>query len=770
MKTLYININNEQIQSNDELVVLPNDLYSDFFFYLGEKVAKGCKVENENALITDFNTQDNAEDYQKIIALWNEIKTILFSEECEGVFEFVLPDGYIHWLRYSEKYNHVHDKNFSHGESHVISIDLEELHKESVEDLQRKILRKLQRDDLYFEIDEILFNDNAVTRKSPIIRAIKEKYEGIGFKAYKKWLQGKCETDTRNNNQTITRHETTTNAEEIFIVASDRMENDETKWFSEFYTKDGKALTGTYGYINNGRSPFYFFDGNYYCIKKCKLKKITLSECTGATIIDEENSFYEYLILRNNFGTFVINNDGEILIPNGVYDEIKCAYNDCVLALKDGLWGVVSLKAEVLIDFQYNRISALKFYDLRYYSIENENGEVGVIDKYGNIVINPKFEDIGILGGYDGSVWFTVSQDFISYGIIDEYENVVIPMEYDDIDILIDAYDYLRETSLPSFFEIKKGNESGVINSDGEFVIPLDSYDDIIIKEDCIFADYEDDYDFLKNEWIHPPFIYEIPNESCLYDQNGLRVYQDRPCVIFKENKTHYLKDKKGRIVYSSYCSDLYNNSYPHEELWGNSVGYDECCYIEELISDDYTKSRYKYKIIGSNGKVLGEIREGLKPMYFVNGIALCRDLVKDEFYCFINTNGRIIKRCPQKEKYLIKEGKYYFVEDCGNIGYYDTSLSKTIMCNNKNVKDLQDTMQEGIFSVKTKRGNWGLLNYYTGKLLEYEGLERIDPLCNEDADYFKLHKNGKITLIDKDGNCIIKKEYIQMTCIQPNK
>ena len=80
-KTLYVNINNEQIQSNDELEVLNYDLDSDFFFYLGEKIAKGCKVENENALITDFNTQDNEEDYQQIIDQWNKVKSILFSEE-----------------------------------------------------------------------------------------------------------------------------------------------------------------------------------------------------------------------------------------------------------------------------------------------------------------------------------------------------------------------------------------------------------------------------------------------------------------------------------------------------------------------------------------------------------------------------------------------------------------------------------------------------------------------------------------------------------------
>ena len=185
-KRLYIKINNEQIQSNDELEVLNYDLDSDFFFYLGEKIAKGCKVENENALITDFNTQDNAENYQKIIAQWHDLKTILFSEKCDGEFKFALPDGYIHWLRYSGKYNHVHDKNFSHGEPTIITIDLEELYEDSVEDLQRKILRKLQRYDLYREIDEIVFNDDVVTRKSPIVSAIKEKYDGIGFKTYNK--------------------------------------------------------------------------------------------------------------------------------------------------------------------------------------------------------------------------------------------------------------------------------------------------------------------------------------------------------------------------------------------------------------------------------------------------------------------------------------------------------------------------------------------------------------------------------------------------------
>lgn len=189
MKTFYININNEQIQSTDELEVLPHDLDSDFFFHLGVKIAKGCKIDNENALITDFNTPDNEEDYKQIISQWNELKTILFSEECKGKFDFTLPKGYLHWLRFHPQYVSVYDRNFSHGESGVITVDLEELYEESVEDLQRKILRKLKRDDLYLEIDEIVFNTYTVTRSSSIVRVIKKSYDNIGFIPYQKFMR-----------------------------------------------------------------------------------------------------------------------------------------------------------------------------------------------------------------------------------------------------------------------------------------------------------------------------------------------------------------------------------------------------------------------------------------------------------------------------------------------------------------------------------------------------------------------------------------------------
>lgn len=189
MKTLYIDINNEHIQSNSKLEVLHYDLDSDFFFYLGEKISKGCCIENENAIITDFNTAENKEDFKQIISQWKKLKDILFSEKHGETFEFSLPKGYIHWLKFHPQYVDIYDRNFYISESRIIAIDIEKLYEESIEELQRKVLRYLDKNDLYQRIDEIVFGDDAVTHKSPIVCAIQNKYKTISIITLKERIE-----------------------------------------------------------------------------------------------------------------------------------------------------------------------------------------------------------------------------------------------------------------------------------------------------------------------------------------------------------------------------------------------------------------------------------------------------------------------------------------------------------------------------------------------------------------------------------------------------
>ena len=754
MKTLYININNENISSNDELEVLNYDLDSDFFFYIGEKIASGCKQRvNENSLITDFNTQENDTDYVKIIEQWNELKAVLFSENPKGENEFYLPEKYIDWLRYNDKeaYRNIYEKKFAQSEYKIV-IDIEELYEDSIESLIRRINRFIAKDDNANMFDEIVFNDDTITRKSPIVRILKEKYENIGFKAYKKWL---VENEEKKNSGEC--NNTSLPTDDIFIEA---LKEHNEKWVADYYSKEGNILKCSCELIGED-SNFIRSEGIYYYIKNYKIIEISLDGCKDAKVVDEENAYFEYLILKNKSGFFIINNEGQILIPTGLYCDIKYACDDCVLVKKGNLWGVVSMKNEILIDFKYDKISLANKRispNKKYFSFIDSDGYVGIIDEKGNIVISPEYENIECLVGNDNSVWFKICQNAY-YGIMDEFEDTIIPLEYDEIEMLFDYVD--RNEPLSPFFKVELNNESGVINSEGEFVIPLDHYEEIdfeIRSKNCIIAHYEDEYKYdWKNGtliWINYPYVYEIPDNYCKYDVNGLRIYTECPSPL-KTKQNYSLKNRKGDILYSSYCDDFYEN--------GNPYGHHGECYIEEQRNGDDST----FVIIGRDGKVLGKVPKGYRVLDFVDGMALCINDKKNKT-CIINLSGKILIELNELTSLpSFNDGKLFCVDYKGNVFYYDRSFSKTITCHNNNIEQLLYYMDGNMLSVKTKGGNLGLLDYSNGNLIEFEGVERIENLYRHNNEghnivkgYFLLYKNREYTLIDKYGNIIISNAY----------
>ena len=188
MKTLYVNINSEKIESSDTLEVLEYDLINDFYFALGEKILTTCPVSGVDKikLFTDYIETDCSAESDSILEQWSQLKAQLFGESLQGTFTIHLPDSYLSWLKYNENTDYC---RLAETLPSCIDIDLEEFYEDSIDSLRRRIFRYLQKDDRYNEIDEIVFNDYAVVRKSAIVRAIKEKYEDIGFMSYEKWLR-----------------------------------------------------------------------------------------------------------------------------------------------------------------------------------------------------------------------------------------------------------------------------------------------------------------------------------------------------------------------------------------------------------------------------------------------------------------------------------------------------------------------------------------------------------------------------------------------------
>ena len=552
MKSLYININNEQIQSNEELEVLNYDLDSDFFFYLGEKVAKGCKVENENALITDFNTQDNEEDYKQIIAQWNELKNILFSEECEGKFELTLPSGFTHWLRYNEKYNTVYDRNFSHGEQAVITIDLEELHEDSVEDLQRKIIRKLQRDDSYFEIDEIVFNDEAVTRKSPIVCAIKEKYNGIGFKSYKKgFCKGKL--TPRNGEEIIKECTRNENGEYLIKILKEHRYMDFGIDGISAIQKDGK-----WGFIDK----------------------------TGNQIIpclyDSVCGFHEGLAavqLNNKWGA--VNNVGELIIPYSYNDPLW--FDEGLAAVRiNGKDGYINTKGELQIPCIYDNATRFKE---GYASVEL-NGKLGYIDRTGKMIIPCMYDISEFIDAHDVSHgYFPIYLDG-KWGMLDKQGHMIIPCKYDQLIPVEDNGECI----------VILNDKEGYINIKNEYILPLiydriwkfsDGIAPVKLNGKCIYIDkqgtqvipysYEDNYHF-KNGVARV----KLNDKYGYIDLNGNQII---PCAYDSASEYFYLGIARVKL----------NNKYGYIDTSGKHIiplnftwvrRYDEVNIIEAFNSE----------------------------------------------------------------------------------------------------------------------------------------------------------------------------------------
>ena len=447
MKTLYININNELIQSNEELEVLNYDLDSDFFFYLGEKIAKGCKVENENALITDFNTQDAAEDYQQIIAQWNEIKAILFGEDCDEDYEFKLPAGYIHWLKYHPQYVSVYDKNFSHGESGIIYIDLEELYEESVESMQRRILRKLQRDDLYRDIDEIVFNDDAVIRKSSIVRTIKDKYEGLGFKTYKKWLEGNKPQEDNNIPDIgipITEEEDYSSDDLILLV----------NWICDEFEKektidcrsDEKMMSKIYDITKNALNEY-----NNSWLNRC------VEICIPYVVKYDSNG--KPIHTTNFFRTLSKGLLHSLKYPNEVEDEawgweyVRYLGDDLTLKRYNHKYGIVDNNGIIIVQCEYNEIIQFRSGNIRLkqnrkYGLINKNKTINIPCLYDEIievfehgVIKLKKEGVWYIIDKAGSILPIDDEDYFQlYGIVLGKTTAVLDSECEIKEEVVDHY------------------------------------------------------------------------------------------------------------------------------------------------------------------------------------------------------------------------------------------------------------------------------------------------------------------------------------------
>lgn len=204
------------------------------------------------------------------------------------------------------------------------------------------------------------------------------------------------------------------------------------------------------------------------------------------------------------------------------YDNIKLRYEGGHYLTKNGKVGFCDSEGKMMIDFLYD--------DLENYSSSWDgfkakvDGKWGYVDKYGKVVIPIEYEQISL--GSEGMI--LVKKDG-KYGYYNVKKGTQIPLVYDY------AYDFY--SSHPQEAVVKQNDKFGVINPDGEFVLPLE-YDKVDIDAPNVFRVKDGDYCGIidKERRVLFPFKYRdlgafnkdniayAANEKNLYgyvDRNG---------------------------------------------------------------------------------------------------------------------------------------------------------------------------------------------------------------------------------------------------------
>lgn len=241
MRTLYIDINNKPVQNTDEIICVSDNetLLNDFFYELGCSILSKSGINVPKAqLISGFNLPENVDAYAKIMKQWEELKVILFGNDVEGEFNVHLPKEYMSWLgnHSNQDYRAIcRNKSYDCTKELIVTIDVEKFYDWYVnEDFIRSLVKTLRENN---DIEQVVFNDNVVTKQSQIIKSICEQFN-VSFLPYEMW----------NNTES-------TNVQEATYIGKTRVITTDVLYSKIGIFSCGRCLvqnakTGLYGYID----------------------------------------------------------------------------------------------------------------------------------------------------------------------------------------------------------------------------------------------------------------------------------------------------------------------------------------------------------------------------------------------------------------------------------------------------------------------------------------------------------------------------------------
>jgi len=347
-------------------------------------------------------------------------------------------------------------------------------------------------------------------------------------------------------------------------------------------------------------------------------------------------NFISFISTEENKGFGILNSNGDIVIPcdysglgegffnNIVYGSFFDGKN--IAATKDGeKCGIIDISQRIVVPFEYTKIEDSGILNHKACLVLS-NGLWGVLDLNNNFIIECKYQEINTFCNNQA-----VARLNNLYGIINEDGDTIIPFIYDSLKCLSNGY--------------------YIANLNGDYYV-LDPYGNITIDNVYSSIEYAYIKDIVKvknrNHWGYAD-MYGNETLPCLFVTKKYKHYLDNgmnvPCLV--HNYSYHVDiEKLKKENYYLLLEDLSLESLEMQELLGRSEYSDEYYDEGDIIVEYqgyyiYSKAKYDEHIdelrrgmscvVNSEGKI---IYTSLKtPLFFESSNEQTIFLSSKEYY-----------------------------------------------------------------------------------------------------------------------------------------
>ena len=288
------------------------------------------------------------------------------------------------------------------------------------------------------------------------------------------------------------------------------------------------------------------FSDNKWRVYNTNTEEYTTEKINWLSEAPENDSLAVYA-LPNKRGYININT-GRIVIDAEANDYRNAwVFSEGLAAvMKDGKIGFINTNNEVVIPFQFDYTDKCRMWDFGYIfhngycAMTNADGDLGLIDKSGNWVVEPAYDEIWT----PHESGYRIIVDNSKHGVLDSKGNVIYPAEYGYVDVSSDG------------FILTKGGRKWQVDFDGNIVQPFmfdntyylnypngyDSYGDLTY-EFADFVKYEVMNSYgVMNRITGEPITPAIYSDINMLSKNLFEVQE-------YDSYDWYLLDTKGNVV-----------------------------------------------------------------------------------------------------------------------------------------------------------------------------------------------------------------------------